>query len=65
MFYFDVFIVVEANAASVVCHQRNAISGRGACIFVLTHFFERETEPTASSAVQNITERCQEADRSG
>jgi hypothetical protein len=43
MFCFDVsylmcFILLEAIAASAVCHQRNAICGRGASIFVLTHF---------------------------
>jgi hypothetical protein len=32
------FIVLEAIAVSVVCHQRNAIFGRGAFIFVLTQF---------------------------
>jgi hypothetical protein len=32
------FILLEAIAAYLVCHQRNAIFGRGACIFVLTHF---------------------------
>jgi hypothetical protein len=32
------FIVPEAIAVSGVCHQRNAIFGRGACIFVLTQF---------------------------
>jgi hypothetical protein len=30
--------LLEAIAASVVCHQRNAICGRGPRIFVLTHF---------------------------
>jgi len=38
MFYVDAVCLPEANAASLVCHQRNAISGRGAGIFVLTHF---------------------------
>jgi hypothetical protein len=38
MFYLMCFILLEAIAASVVCHQRNAIFGRGAGIFVLTHF---------------------------
>jgi hypothetical protein len=32
------FILLEAIAASAVCHQRIAIFGRGVRIFVLTHF---------------------------
>jgi hypothetical protein len=35
---FDLFYFHEAIAASALCHQRNAIFGRGAGIFVLTHF---------------------------
>jgi hypothetical protein len=38
VFYLMCFILLEAIAASAVCHQRNAICGRGARIFVLTHF---------------------------
>jgi hypothetical protein len=37
-FVLTYFILLEAIAASWVCHQRNAIFGRGACIFVLTYF---------------------------
>jgi hypothetical protein len=50
MFCFDViylmrFILLEAIAASPVCHQRNAIFGRGAYIFVLTHFPSAKRNP--------------------
>jgi hypothetical protein len=38
MFHLVCFILLEAIAASAVCHQRSAIFGRGVCIFVLTHF---------------------------
>jgi hypothetical protein len=59
MFYLICFvsmclILMEAIAASPVCHQRNAIFGRGARIFVLTHFPRRETGCNASSAAQAV-----------
>jgi hypothetical protein len=36
--------VVEAIAESTVCHQRNAIFGGGAGIFVLTHFLHAKRD---------------------
>jgi hypothetical protein len=45
------FIFTKAIAASPVCHQRNAIFGRSAGIFVLTHL-RNEAERGASSVAQ-------------
>jgi hypothetical protein len=48
---------MEAIAATAVCHQRNAIFGARRVYLCFDAFPGREAELTASSAVQNITER--------
>jgi hypothetical protein len=53
MFCLMFSILPEAIAASAVCHQRNAIFGRGACIFVLTHFPCRNDRRTSAAATSS------------
>jgi hypothetical protein len=58
------FILTEAIAAFLVCHQRNAIFGRGTCIFVLTRFLCAKRNAPHQVRRKNVGERDRESENS-